>query len=366
MPNISVTALGAATSVGYDASTACASIRAGLTRPSLLDEFQVLDMEEQEPIGLTAHTLGEATRGFSGVGRWLQMAALALRDLSASGSIRDAGDTDFWSGTICYVVLPILDSARFDPTGAFGTEAALMASFVKPLKRRCARYFAPFRTVLLPRGRIGALDAMQMAAAHISERRILRALVLAVDSFVDDDALRWLAQWRRLKEDANPVGLVPGEAAIAFVLESRDAVSERTAPPIARVAAIATAREPSPFLLGERSVGQAGAEVVMRVLEQANIPVPYRSDVLTDLNGESWRSAEYGNARLRIPSDVWQGDRLLMPASSVGDVGAAMTALEILVACNAVERRYAAGQQVMVISSDEYGSVVAAILERES
>ena len=61
---------------------------------------------------------------------------------------------------------------------------------------------------------------------------------------------------------------------------------------------------------------------------------PYRADVLTDLNGEPWRSADPGSARVKIPPSVWAGDRYSMPAASVGDVGAAMTALELAVACH--------------------------------
>jgi 3-oxoacyl-[acyl-carrier-protein] synthase-1 len=365
MTSISVTAVGAVTSVGYDAATACSSIRAGITRPSLIEEFEVLDMAEQEPIGLTGHPLGEATRGFSGVGRWLQMAAMALRDLASSGSIPETADQVFWSSTICYVVLPFLDPRRFDPTGTHGTEEALRASFVKPLLRRCEPWFAPAETILLPRGRIGSLHAILMAARQLSEGRVRRGLVLAVDSLLDEPALLWLAQSRRLKEDDNPVGLSPGEAAVAFLVEQSDAARRRGALPIANVAAVATAREPNVFMAGERSLGEGIADVVQRALAEADVAMPYRSDVLTDLNGESWRSTEYGNARTRVPSRLWQGHRIAMPASSVGDVGAAMTALELLVACHSLERGYAAGRDVLLMSSDEYGDVGAAVLREE-
>ena len=116
---------------------------------------------------------------------------------------------------------------------------------------------------------------------------------------------------------------------------------------------------------GGGSLGDAVADVVQRVVGEARVPTPYCADVLTDLNGESWRSAEYGNARIKIPTSVWAGDRYSMPAASVGDVGAAMTALELAVACHSLDRGYAAARNVMVISSDEYGEVGAAILERE-
>lgn len=365
MTNLSVTALGAVTSVGYDATTAAASIRAGLTRPSVLDEFEVLDVAAQEPVGLTAHPLGEATHGFSGIGRWLQMASMALRDLCAGGAIPGAADAAFWASTLCYVVVPVLDPRRFDPTGPSGSEEALANSFIAPLAARCSRFFAPANTALLPHGRVGVIDALQMAARHIDEARIARAVVLAVDSLVDETALLWLAELNRLKEDDNPAGLVPGEAAVAFLVEGTNAARDRGARCVARIAAAASARDPQPFMARERSTGQALTEVIQRALAQSGLSVPYCADVVTDLNGETWRSAEYGQVRVKIPATVWDGDRLIMPASSVGDVGAAMTALEVLVAVHSLERGYAAAPHVMLISTDEYGGVGAAVLTQE-
>jgi 3-oxoacyl-[acyl-carrier-protein] synthase I len=364
MPNISVTALGAVTSVGHDAATALSSIRAGLTRPSTIDSFEVLDVVEQEPVGLTAHALGAVTQGFSGVGRWLQMAALALEDLSLSGSLPPPEETSFWSAVDCYIVLPNLDPRRFNPVGPSGSAAALEASLVQPLRKRCATFFAPSRVALLPRGRVGTLEAIQLAARGVTDG-IRGAVILAVDSLVDEEALLWLAESDRLKEDDNPVGLVPGEAAVAFLVEPAAFATERGNGVLAKVLAVATARENHAFIRGETSLGDGMAEVVQRVIRDADVPTPYISDVLLDLNGEPWRSAEYGNARVKIPPSVWTGDRYTTPASSVGDVGAVTVALELAVGCQALSRRYSAGPNVLLIASDEYGEVCAAVLGRE-
>jgi 3-oxoacyl-[acyl-carrier-protein] synthase-1 len=133
---------------------------------------------------------------------------------------------------------------------------------------------------------------------------------------------------------------------------------------MAHVSAVTTGTEPNPFMSGGRSLGEGIADVVQRTLDEAGISVPYRFDVVADLNGESWRSEEYGHARVRIPSSAWEGDRLALPAESTGDIGAAMTALEVAMASYSLKRRYSAGRNVMLISSDEYGEVGAAILER--
>jgi 3-oxoacyl-[acyl-carrier-protein] synthase-1 len=362
---VSITAFGAVTSVGYDAVTTCASIRAGLVRPSSLDTFEVLDVAAQAPVGLTAHPVGELTRGFSGVGRWLQMAALALEDLANTAALAAATDTRFWSSTLCCVVLPFPDPDRFDPTGASGSEAALRVSFVRPLLQRCGAFFAPASVALLLQGRIGALAATRMAAERIAAGRAERVLVLAVDSLVDEPSLLWLAQWSRLKDDANPVGLVPGEGAVAFVLEAAPVAARRGLSSAALVRAVAMTRDPNPFVLGEPNLGQGLAEAVQHVLVEAGVRLPFRSEVISDMNGESWRGEEYGHARVRVPSGEWDGDQLTLPATSVGDVGATMTALQFAVGSHSLKRRLRTGGDALIVASDEYGHAGAAILSRE-
>src|SRR5262252_9886938 len=98
MSALAITALGAVTSVGIDAVTTCASIRAGLSRPEALDGAIVLDLEDYQEVPVTGHQVGTLTRGFSNVGRWLQLAPVALRDLCVSGSLPlPQADAAFWA-----------------------------------------------------------------------------------------------------------------------------------------------------------------------------------------------------------------------------------------------------------------------------
>ena len=108
-----ITALGAVTSVGLDAVTTCASIRAGISRPQTLLEHPVLDREAHASVGVTGHPVSLVTRGFTGVGRWLQLAALALEDLCESGALPGPEAASLWSSTLCTVVAPVLDAERF-------------------------------------------------------------------------------------------------------------------------------------------------------------------------------------------------------------------------------------------------------------
>lgn len=363
MTTVAITGMGAVTSVGLDAVTTCASIRTGLSRPELLLEHEVLDREEQAPIGITGHPVSLVTRGFVGVARWLQLAALALQDLARSANLPGPEDTRFWSATLCYVVVPVLDVPRFLVEPACDTGDAVTARFVHPLHARVAPFFSLARAVTWCRGRVGALEAVQRAAEHFRQREHERVVVLAVDSLTDDSALAWLAEQDRLKHDDNPVGLSPGEGAAAFMLEAPWSARARGAMVLAHIVAAATAQEPRALMSGHRSQGEALARVVAAALGGPG-GLPYAAEVIADLNGETWRAEEYGHARVRVPRSTWEGDAVELPATSVGDLGAAMTALQLVLACRSLHRGYASTDRVLLTTSDEYGHVGAAVLEK--
>ncbi|MCX4242250.1 hypothetical protein [Paraliomyxa miuraensis] len=362
MTSVVITGMGAVSSVGLDAATTCASIRAGLSRPETLVELEVLDREEQAPVGVTGHPASAVTFGFGGVGRWLQLATLALEDLCRSAGLPGGTDTRFWSSTLCYVVVPVLDVARFIMEPSCGSDAAVEGAFVRPLLARVKRALVPGRTNLLGRGRTGVLEALRLADEHFRRVHCERVLVLAVDSLTDASTLSWLAEHGRLKHDENPIGLIPGEGAVALLLEAPRVAVSRGATVVGRVGAVAIEREPNARFIGERSQGEALARAVTSVLSSDGGALPYRAPTLTDLNGEEWRAREYGHARVRVSRQLWDGDGADLPATSVGDLGAAMTALEVLIACRSLQRGYAVGDRVLFTSSDEYGNVGASTI----
>jgi 3-oxoacyl-[acyl-carrier-protein] synthase I len=358
-----ITGMGAVTSVGLDAVTTCAAIRAGLSRPEPLLEHAVLDREEQAPIGVTGHPVSLVTRGFVGVARWLQLAALALQDLARSANLPGPEDARLWADTVCYVVVPVLDVPRFLDEPACESIDTVIAGFVHPLRARVAPFFSLARAITWCRGRVGVLHAIQLAAEHVRHRECERIVVLAVDSLTDGSALAWLAEQGRLKHDDNPVGLMPGEGAVALMLEAPWSAQARGVAPLGHVAAVATSQEPKALMSGHRSQGEALARVVEAALLTAG-RLPYAAEVITDLNGETWRAQEYGHARVRVPRSTWEGDAVELPATSVGDLGAAMTALQLVLACRSLHRGYATTDRVLLTTSDEYGHVGAAVLEK--
>lgn len=360
MSEISITAIGAVTSVGMDAVTTCASIRAGLSRPAPLDGPAVLDLEDYKEVPVTGHPAGSLARGFSNIGRWLQLAPPALADLCSSGTLPTATDDPrFWARTMCVAVLPFLGE-RFEPDPNC-TEEMIDQAFLAPLEARVGTFFKPSATSIHARGGVGVLESLTAAREWIAEGRADRVVLLVVDSLVDMPALEWLIDANRLKCDLNPVGLSPGEAACALMVEDTATATARGAEVAAQLRAVATAPEPKAFLKGEVSQGEALANVISTVLSEAKLAGAFAGPVVTDLNGEWWRSHELGTARARVPRSLWDGDRLILPVESTGDAGAATAGLQIAVACRALARGYANGDSALIACSDEYGFVGAAL-----
>src|SRR5262249_23036043 len=158
----------------------------------------------------------------------------------------------------------------------------------------------------------------------------------------------------------NPIGLSPGEAACALMLEDPRAAETRGATPLAYLRSVATAREPKAFTENELSQGEALAAVITTVLSQAGSGV-FSGSVVTDLNWEKWRADEFGCARVRVARDLWDGGELILPVGSTGDAGAATVGIQIAVACRSLARGYASGDAVLVTCSDERGAVGAAV-----
>jgi 3-oxoacyl-[acyl-carrier-protein] synthase I len=357
-----VTSLGATTSVGFDAATTCASIRAGITRPVPLNGIKVLDGTELEEVPVIGHTVGRLTRGFSNVGRWLQLLPVAITDLCTAKALPSpAADAVFWSRTACLIVLPAF-SERF-VTDYYCSPEKLWPALVPPMLDACRATFAPAATTLQATGHIGALEAVSIAREWIERGDFDRVAVLAVDSLVDIGALEWLQEDRRLKCAENPTGLSPGEACCAFLIEGARAARNRgaTGP---RWGSVVTA----PAVQDDRDVQRRSArlaEVVQRALSEPAVGKQC-GPIVADLNGEECRAHTFAGIYPRaLHHTRWFDEQVLLPLVSTGDLGAATGALQVVVACRALTRGTVAGSAAMLTMSGDDGAVGAAVLLAE-
>lgn len=352
--SLAVTAAGLLTSVGHDARTACAAIRAGIRRPAPIAEARVLDLGSATAVPLTGHPVTPFTDGFVGTARWLQLAPRALANLAAVGSLPPPGDAAFWRRCALVVALPDLESDRF----LFDERAypsVIAQTFLEPLVRQLPPALPPAHVLLRPHDRMTLPRVIQQSSELMASMGVDRIVVLAVDSLVDAFALHWLGEAGRLKSDLNPVGLMPGECGAALLLEAdrRGVHDERPA-----WAVVTTAATGSDAAFDDPEApprGRALAQVLAPAIQGGVV------DVFSDLNGEAWRAREYGTALVHLGAAALEEHHA---AGEVGDVGAASPVLHTVLAARSLQRGYARGDRVAVSISSDDGGVGALGLRR--
>lgn len=364
---VRITSLGMVSSVGQDVVTACAAIRAGIVRARPLPYFQVLDETSQEVGPITGHPVRALTEGFTIIGRWLRLARGCIADLLRQGSLPDASHTSFWGSTGVLAVTPYHDDDRLggEASDEPSSTEPVRSAYLQPLLEALRLPIDERHAEVLPIGPAGAIHAIHQAARWMEARGLERLLVIAVDSYCDPLTLDWLAGYGRLKTPENPCGLMPGEAGACFLLESAASARRRHPPMRFAISSAAVQVEKNHFFSRKPNLGVALAESLRETVAGAALKGPFEGSLVSDLNGENWRSKEWGHALLRLRPYLGEGLHLMLPATSVGDTGAASGAVNVCVATRALVRGYARAEHILVVSSSERGQVGAVCLKRE-
>ncbi|WP_164002338.1 hypothetical protein [Pyxidicoccus caerfyrddinensis] len=342
-------------SIGHDVVTACAALRAGIVRPAPVIGTDVLDLESGEMVPVMGHPVRGVTEGFLFLGLWMRMAERAIRDLLTYGQLPEPEQAGFWRTCELMVVTPTLEPARFPLLDEPVDSAFLKEDYAGTLLELTGLSIPLERVHSFPAGHVGVATALEQAARIIEGDRAERCLIVAVDSYLEPDTLDWLASRHRLKHGGNPVGLMPGEAGIALLLEAPRAVEARRGHVDAWVQGIALADTGSPR--DARSARRDGI-VLADTLASMSPTSPFRGDVVADLNGEEWRARELGGALARLGPGLSDA-RLILPATSLGDVGAASGGVGVCLAARAFARGYARTNESIVMSLAETGRVAA-------
>jgi 3-oxoacyl-[acyl-carrier-protein] synthase-1 len=321
----------------------------------------VLDLESGAMVPVMGHPLRGVTEGFSFLGLWVRIAEIVVGDVIRYGNLPAPEDARFWSTCHLVLVTPALDAGRFpllddeepDPS-------SVLAAYVDSLLELTGLPFGREKVQTVPTGHVGVGQALEMVARRISAREMQRCLVVAVDSYLESDAIDWLARGRRLKFGDNPVGLSPGEAGAAFLVESPRAARDRNGRVEAWVKSVALGdtKRPAAETNAQRD-GIALADSLSAVLPAEP---SFRGHLVTDLNGEEWRAREFGGALARLGARFGDVD-VVYPAKSLGDTGAAGGAIGVCLAARAFRRNYSRSNVTIVTSLSDSGAVSAIRLD---
>jgi 3-oxoacyl-[acyl-carrier-protein] synthase-1 len=347
------------TALGLDWENSCAASRAGVLRVQALDHFRVQGIEPTDVEFVAGHEADLLTRGFEGKARLLRLLTGAFKDL------RERLDRAITS-------LPVFLSLPGPERVVADEESGLDAMpSMQPLKETAsvlvlraavlAKWSTDLRIESISTGNTSVAEALRDAGAAIGGGGAQYALIVAVDSLLDDWTLAWLHSMRRLKTPAVAAGLMPGEAAVAILVTG----APRTATSMGMVESLAFGGD-APWLDSDRPVtGRGTSTVIARLAAEANWPRNESPWLLSDHNGEYCRANDFGGALHRLVklNRAFSDARIWHPAISFGDTASASGAVSIAAAAAAWKRNYAPSRQCCVVSCSEDGPRSAVLLK---
>jgi len=340
-----VCGVGAATPVGRNALSCAAAVRAGISgfcqhpfmtdivaRPMQLAMCPWL-LPEVNPVQRITACLIDAVRQ-----------AVSPLEGETSGSSRRRIDL--------LVALPIRRPGLSDALTR-EVHAALQQSFRGTFGR----------ILLAQRGHAAGFMALRSGLASLAAGEADACVVAGGDSYVDVETLEWLEETNQIHgagRKNNAWGFVPGEGAGAvLVLPRRN--DERGPQALARLLSTGVDREQCLIRTNSVCLGR-GLTGAFEQVFSARPPGNLVSDIYCDLNGEPYRSDEFGFAVTRTREHFVTASDFTAPADCWGDVGAASGPLGIVLATLAMHKRYSKGDLSLVWASSDTGERGAALV----
>nr|WP_254624236.1 MULTISPECIES: hypothetical protein [unclassified Myxococcus] len=335
--------MGARTPVGLTAASSAASVRAGISRYA---EYPFIDLRGERVV-VAADAL--LTTRLEGRERLLPMAESVLDELEA-----ELGEKVLYGGRL--TVLLALPETR---PGFSENDAAWV---VQSLEARLSRKTSKVSVELAGRGHSGAILAVEQVVKECSEGRDNLFLVVGADSYHHPETFVWLEQCRRFAQPGVRSGFVPGEGAGGLALMSAGLRRRLGFPSGAIVRGACTAQEARLRDSETGSLGVGMTQAVQGAVARLDLATESVDTVYADINGERYRSEEWGFVALRAPK-VWKGPSYKAPSDCWGDMGAAFGALGGVLAIQSFARGYARGPRALVMAGSDSGLRGAMLLE---
>ncbi len=344
--NVNVIGAGMVTALGLDWQTSCAAGRACVSRAERIEYFKVQADDPWEMQHVNGHRATLLTSGFEGWGRFKRLLAGALADLVRQGLAPT---------TSCsmYLLLPR------PPLESLTDESQLRTAAEEHVMSAAALARWPGSVRLAGTsfsGESGFLQLLQQVAANTGSGH---AIVAVLDSLLEESQLVSLHRSGRLKTDANPVGLMPGEAGVVLLLGPDDQCHAAFGPMASAPAedSAESVKPPSGIRL---------AQLIENVGGQAGWPGHSTPWILSDHNGEAVRAQLWGSAwhRLCAKQPSFQKSEFWYPAASFGDSGDANPVVAAAMALAAWNRKYAPADECCIVTSAQDRERVALMMKR--
>lgn len=216
-------------------------------------------------------------------------------------------------------------------------------------------------------GNSSVIRCIDVAAQLLKDNSHSICLVGGIDSLLSLDTLYWFEKAERLKSETfgRNQGFPPGEAAGFMIIETKQQALIRKTKPLAELVGIGLANEPAPFLSEQPSKGEGLTNACKTALSESSCNPADIEAVFCDLNGEFFRSKEWGYAEIRCFGNRNESRKLWHPADCLGSVGAASGAILVNIAAVVLSRGWI-GKNTMVFCSDDEGECGSVVLKSSS
>lgn len=333
-PAIAIVGTGLVTSVGLDAASTCAALRARLTNPT---DTHFIDSAGRWIAGHQVR-LPQAHRG---LGKLAAMASMAIREALAGRP------QDSWSELP--LLLCIAEATR--PGRLPELDSQLFVAIQDQLGAR----FSPHSAVLA-QGRIGVAAALARARALLEQQVARQVLVVAADSLLQGASLAHYDQSRRLLTESNTDGFIPGEGAGALLVGAPEG------PHQLRCTGLGFASETAHIESGEPLRAEGLTRAMQQALAEAGVAMHELDFRIADVSGEQYYFKEASLAMSRSMRVLKEEFELWHPAECIGETGALSGIGVIALAEAACRKSYAKGPAIMAHWSNDNGLRAAATL----
>lgn len=349
---MAITATNSITPVGYNTEMTAASVRAGISR--LMESNDYFDSEGKPIISSPIEGICDE-KDHDDIIRMGEISSYCL-EILLKKYFQSGFDTD--RETHLLLGLPTLTR----PGPKYQVTNHVLADQLIEIAQKRAHSVT---VKVVESGNASVIRCIEIARNILYKSPQSLCIIGGIDSLLSLDALDWFEKAERLKSETfgRNQAFSPGEAVGFMSVETEESAYRNNKRVLAKVMGVGLANEPSPFLSDQPSKGEGLTSACRYALTESSCNSADISAVLADLNGEYFRSKEWGYTELRCFKAADESRQLWHPADCMGSVGAASGAILINIAAVALSLVWI-DRNVMVFCSDDEGECGAVVLRQ--
>ena len=332
LPTLSVLGCGLVTSVGFNAPSSLAAMRAGTrnVRETNLWDAMTGEYLAAGKVDLPQWSLGAA--------KWADLVAPAVSECLVAAMPVPPSEIPV------LLILPPHDRPHL-PSG-------VNVHLLEEISFRLGRPLHPDSGAFAG-DRVAMLAALTRVQQWLSTHPGGFCVVAGVDSFVEPKVVEYYRKRRRILTADNSNGFSPGEAGSAILVGG----SEHPFTDEIQILGWGTGREVATPESDEPLRGEGLITAIGQALQASGITMPETDYRIADLNGEHDRFKEMTFAMLRFERQPREAlNELWHPAEYVGEVGAAIGPMLLATALHAGQKDYGVGPTSLCTLSNDDGA----------